>query len=83
MAAVNYIYSYHVYTSPPEVVPDESLGETRGDSAIKTRGKVLGCRLYCKAHAAPKFKTGVHWLATLHNRMVTTVLGYDRQLHAK
>ena len=34
---------------PPEVVPDESLGETRGNMAIKTRGKVLGCRLYCKA----------------------------------
>ena len=34
---------------PLEVVPDKSLGETRGDMAIKTRGKVLGYRLYCKA----------------------------------
>ena len=32
-----------IYTSsggPPEVVPDKSPGETRGDRAIKTRGKV-------------------------------------------
>ena len=37
-----------LYTRP-EVVPDESLGETRGNMAINTQGKVLGCRLYCKA----------------------------------
>ena len=66
-------YTPFIYTSsggPPEVVPDKSLGETRGDRAIKTRVKVPGCRLYCRA----KIQTGVHWLATLHNRMVTTIL---------
>ena len=69
-------YTPFIYTSsgdPPEVVPDKSLGETRGDRAIKTRGKVPGA-VYT---AAPKFKPVymyIHWLATLHIRMVTTVL---------
>ena len=66
-------YTPFIYTSSggtPEVVPDKSLGETWGDRAIKTQGKVPGCRLYCRA----KIRTGIHWLATLHNRTFTTVL---------
>ena len=34
-----------IYTSsggPPEVIPDDLLGETRREIVIKTQGKVLG-----------------------------------------